>query len=156
MTASRFRAQARILEKIHIHIPVRKALTYVLVLPSSMTADLFISQRVVGLHMEMSFAPLFEGAMTWREAFEFAAYNGMTLMSPYPGFTDQRTGQMLQGMGCFTASSMQAARLGAKPSGSVTEHRDAQPNIWYSRLACDDPTGGEALVRAPRQSQGTA
>jgi FkbM family methyltransferase len=64
-------------------------------------ADLFISQRVVGLQMEMSFTPLYEGAMTWREGFDFAADRGMTLMGLYPGFTDKRTGQMLQADGVF-------------------------------------------------------
>jgi FkbM family methyltransferase len=56
--------------------------------------------QIVGLQMELSFTPLYEGAMTWREGFDRASDLGMTLMSLDPGFTEE-SGQMLQADAVF-------------------------------------------------------
>ncbi len=54
-----------------------------------------------GLQLELSFVPLYEGAMSYRDGFEFAASQGFTVMALEPGFTDRRTGQMLQADAVF-------------------------------------------------------
>lgn len=61
---------------------------------------LLASGRVVGLQMELSFVPLYEGGLSWREGLDRAADLGMTLMSLDRGFTDP-DGQMLQADGVF-------------------------------------------------------
>jgi len=55
----------------------------------------------VGLQLELSFVPLYEGAMSYLDAFKLAASRGFTVMSLEPGFTDRRTGQMLQADAVF-------------------------------------------------------
>lgn len=59
------------------------------------------SGQVCGLQLELSFASLYEGGMNWQEGFDRAASLGMTLMSLVPGFTDARSGQMLQADAVF-------------------------------------------------------
>lgn len=58
------------------------------------------SGQLIGLQMELSFVPLYDGAMTWREGFKLADDLGLTLMALEPGFTDQN-GQMLQADAVF-------------------------------------------------------
>ncbi|MFJ5995787.1 FkbM family methyltransferase [Streptomyces sp. NPDC092370] len=51
----------------------------------------------VGLQMEVSCVPLYEGGLQLAEALDLAQRRyGLTLMGVVPGFADQRTGQMLQ------------------------------------------------------------
>jgi len=56
--------------------------------------------QIVGLQLELSFTPLYEGGMTWREGIDRATGLGMTLMSLDPGFTEA-SGQMLQADAVF-------------------------------------------------------
>ncbi|MFI6856949.1 FkbM family methyltransferase [Streptomyces sp. NPDC050416] len=51
----------------------------------------------VGLQMEVSCVPLYEGGLQLAEALDLAQRRyGLTLMGVVPGFADRRTGQMLQ------------------------------------------------------------
>lgn len=50
----------------------------------------------VGLQLEVSLVPLYEGGMLFREATDWAEDNGFALMQVLPGFTDGRSGRMLQ------------------------------------------------------------
>ena len=50
----------------------------------------------VGLQLEVSLVPLYEGGMLYGEAADWADDNGFTLMQVLPGFTDDRSGRMLQ------------------------------------------------------------
>lgn len=58
-------------------------------------------QALVGIEVEMSFVPLYDGGMLFREAFDWAASQGLSLMSLEPMFTDPHTGQVLQADGVF-------------------------------------------------------
>jgi FkbM family methyltransferase len=50
-----------------------------------------------GMQMEVSCVPLYEGGLLLPRALDLAQIQyGLTLMALVPGFTDQRTGQMLQ------------------------------------------------------------
>jgi FkbM family methyltransferase len=60
-----------------------------------------VHDRVVGLQLELSFLPLYEGAMVIREALDLAYSLGFTLTGLLPGFTDPRDGRMLQADGIF-------------------------------------------------------
>jgi FkbM family methyltransferase len=54
-------------------------------------------ERCRGLQMEVSCVPLYEGGMLFEQAVRLAQRRyGLTLMAVVPGFTDPRTGQMLQ------------------------------------------------------------
>jgi FkbM family methyltransferase len=55
----------------------------------------------VGLQLELSLVPLYEGAMLYREALDFAERHGFSLMQVIPGFTDPRDGRLLQMDGVF-------------------------------------------------------
>jgi FkbM family methyltransferase len=50
----------------------------------------------VGLQLEVSLVPLYDGGMLYREAIDWAEWRGFTLMHLLPGFTDARSGRMLQ------------------------------------------------------------
>ena len=67
--------------------------------------NLLASPTLRGLQMELSFVPLYEGAINWRDGLRIASAHGMTLMRAVPGFTDMRTGQMLQADVAFYRSS---------------------------------------------------
>jgi FkbM family methyltransferase len=58
------------------------------------------SGQVVGLQLELSFTPLYDGGMSWREGMDRATDLGMALMSLDAGFADA-TGQMLQADAVF-------------------------------------------------------
>lgn len=60
-----------------------------------------IADHVVGMQLELSFVPLYEGAMLIREALDLAYSLGFTLMGLVPGFSDPRDGRMLQADGIF-------------------------------------------------------
>ncbi|MCV7074721.1 FkbM family methyltransferase [Mycobacterium szulgai] len=55
----------------------------------------------VGLQLELSFLPLYEGGMLIREALDIAYSLGFTLTGLQPCFTDLRNGRMLQADGTF-------------------------------------------------------
>lgn len=60
-----------------------------------------ISDHVVGMQLELSFIPLYEGGMLIREALDVVYSLGFTLTGLFPGFADPRTGRMLQADGIF-------------------------------------------------------
>lgn len=47
-------------------------------------------QRVQGMQIELSLAPLYEGAMHWQDAFSWAERNSMKPVYLRPGFSDSR------------------------------------------------------------------
>jgi len=59
-------------------------------------AALFADEAIVGLQLELSLVPLYEGAMTYRDGLDRAENLGMTLMGLDPVFADPKTGQLLQ------------------------------------------------------------
>lgn len=60
-----------------------------------------VNDRCVGMQLELSFLPLYEGGMLAREALELAETFGFTLTGLTPGFADPRDGRMLQADGIF-------------------------------------------------------
>ncbi len=58
-------------------------------------------EQIVGLQVEMSLTPLYEGEMLLPEMVNFVAGMGYSLMSLEPGFSDQETGRLLQVDGLF-------------------------------------------------------
>lgn len=60
-----------------------------------------VSDHCVGMQLELSFLPLYEGGMLIREALDLAYSLGFTLTGLLPGFTDPRDGRMLQADGIF-------------------------------------------------------
>jgi len=60
--------------------------------------------RITGLQLELSMMALYEGGWLYDEALAWAARQGFALMRLIPGFTDQRTGQMMQADGVFFRS----------------------------------------------------
>ena len=67
-------------------------------------AGLFSAGLVIGLQMELSLVPLYDGAMTYREGLDRAESLGMTLMGLDPVFSDPNTGQLLQADAVFFAA----------------------------------------------------
>lgn len=57
--------------------------------------------QLAGLELELSMVPLYDGGWRYDEALAWASRQGFTIMRLIPGFTDQRTGQMLQADGVF-------------------------------------------------------
>jgi FkbM family methyltransferase len=45
---------------------------------------------LVGLQIELSFVPLYEGAAVWRDVFDFAESHSLELVYIRPGFSDQQ------------------------------------------------------------------
>jgi len=60
-----------------------------------------VNDRCVGMQLELSFLPLYEGGMLIREALDLVDSLGFTLTGFLPGFTDARNGRMLQADGIF-------------------------------------------------------
>ncbi|WP_236984193.1 MULTISPECIES: FkbM family methyltransferase [Mycobacterium] len=60
-----------------------------------------VSEHCVGMQLELSFVPLYEGGMLIREALDLAHSLGFTLTGLQPCFTDLRNGRMLQADGTF-------------------------------------------------------
>ena len=60
-----------------------------------------LSAGCVGMQLELSILPLYEGGMLIREALDLAYSMGFVLTGLQPGFTDLRNGQMLQADGIF-------------------------------------------------------
>lgn len=59
------------------------------------------ADKIVGLQIEMSLSPLYEGEMLLPEMVNFVSSMGYTLMSLEPGFSDPATGRLLQVDGLF-------------------------------------------------------
>lgn len=57
--------------------------------------------RILGLQLEMSLIPLYEGELLLVEMISYLAERGFTLMSLEPGFASPTTGQLLQTDGLF-------------------------------------------------------
>jgi FkbM family methyltransferase len=60
-----------------------------------------VNDRCVGMQIELSLRPLYDGDMLIREALELVYSMGFTLTGLVPGFTDLRNGRMLQADGIF-------------------------------------------------------
>lgn len=60
-----------------------------------------VHDRCVGMQLELSFLPLYEGGMLIREALDLAYSLGFTLTGLSPCFTDMRNGRTLQADGIF-------------------------------------------------------
>lgn len=60
-----------------------------------------VNDRCVGMQLELSFLPLYQGDMLIHEATELVYSMGFTLTGLLPGFTDPRNGRMLQADGIF-------------------------------------------------------
>lgn len=60
-----------------------------------------LNERCVGMQLELSFVPLYEGSMLVREALDLVYSSGFTLTGLLPCFTDQNNGRMLQADGIF-------------------------------------------------------
>ncbi|OBB63393.1 FkbM family methyltransferase [Mycobacterium sp. 852014-50255_SCH5639931] len=60
-----------------------------------------VGDRCLGMQLELSFLPLYEGGMLIREALDLVYSFGFTLTGLLPGFTDPRDGRMLQADGIF-------------------------------------------------------
>lgn len=58
-------------------------------------------RNIMALQIELSMQPLYSGAQTWRQAIEMLNDYGYRLVKMEPGFSDQRTGEMLQADGFF-------------------------------------------------------
>ena len=66
--------------------------------------ELFRSGAIIGLQLELSLVPLYDGAMTYREGLDRAEALGMTLMGLDPVFSDPESGQLLQADAVFFAA----------------------------------------------------
>lgn len=64
-------------------------------------SGLFANSAIVGLQLELSLVPLYDGAMTYREGLDRAEDLGMTLMGLDPVFADPESGQLLQADAVF-------------------------------------------------------
>jgi FkbM family methyltransferase len=62
---------------------------------------LFGADLLVGVQAEMSLVPLYDGQMLWRETVDRLAAQGFDLVSLVPGFSDPRSGRLLQADGVF-------------------------------------------------------
>ncbi|CQD02496.1 FkbM family methyltransferase [Mycobacterium lentiflavum] len=60
-----------------------------------------VNDRCVGIELELSFEPLYDGGMLFQEAFDLMDSLGFMLTGLVPGFIDIRTGQVLQADGVF-------------------------------------------------------
>jgi FkbM family methyltransferase len=64
-----------------------------------------INNRCVGMQLELSFLPLYEGGMLINQALDLVYSMGFTLTGLLPCFVDPRDGQMLQADGIFFRQS---------------------------------------------------
>ncbi len=60
-----------------------------------------VNDQCVGMQLELSFLPLYEGGMLIPEALDLVYSSGFTLTGLLPCFTDPRNGRMLQADGIF-------------------------------------------------------
>jgi len=68
-------------------------------------AESTVNDRCVGMHLELSLVPLYEGTMLIREALDHVRSLGFALTGLVPGFCDPRNGRMLQADGVFFRES---------------------------------------------------
>lgn len=66
-------------------------------------AGLFAAGLIVGMQLEMSLTPLYEGGMTYREVLDHADGLGMEIMGLDPVFADPKSGRLLQADAVFFA-----------------------------------------------------
>ncbi|OBI59753.1 FkbM family methyltransferase [Mycobacterium sp. E796] len=66
-----------------------------------------IGDRCIGMQLELSFVPLYEGGMLAEEALELARSLGFVLTGFAPFFVDVRTGRLLQADGVFFRAATQ-------------------------------------------------
>ena len=60
-----------------------------------------VMDRIVGLQVELSLVPMYEGGPLFGEVVEWAAIHGFALMGLEPGFRHPKTGRLLQVDGVF-------------------------------------------------------
>lgn len=58
-------------------------------------------ERIKGVQVELSLIPLYEGQPTYREVIGFLEHSGFSIWNLCPGFTEPRSGRMLQFDGVF-------------------------------------------------------
>ncbi|MFG2022752.1 FkbM family methyltransferase [Streptomyces sp. NPDC048825] len=76
--------------------------------------------QCTGLQMEVSCVPLYEGSLLLEDALGIAQRRyGMTLATLVPGFSDSRTGQMLQCDAVFLREGTRAVRRGSTDDGAL-------------------------------------
>lgn len=63
-----------------------------------------VNNKCVGMQLELSFLPLYQGDMLIHEALEYVYSLGFRMTGFLPGFTDPRNGRMLQADGIFFRS----------------------------------------------------
>jgi FkbM family methyltransferase len=66
--------------------------------------EMFEQSAFLGLQLELSLVPLYDGAMTYLEAFDRAESLGLTLVGLDPVFADPDTGRLLQADAVFFRS----------------------------------------------------
>lgn len=66
--------------------------------------------RIQGLQLELSLVPLYEGQALYREVIERLTAAGFELHAVLPGFSDNRTGRMMQMDGVFFRADAAPAR----------------------------------------------
>lgn len=60
-----------------------------------------LTDRIAGVQIELSFAPLYEGGLSYRDALLWMEKQGFDLKLLIPGFSDPNTGEMLQADAIF-------------------------------------------------------
>ncbi|MFD1660316.1 FkbM family methyltransferase [Streptomyces caeni] len=81
-------------------------------------------KECTGMQMELSCVPLYEGGLQFSRALDLVQRRyGLTLMGLMPGFTDPRTGQMLQCDAVFFRDGVHPASAAEQ----VPETRSSQP-----------------------------
>jgi FkbM family methyltransferase len=80
-----------------------------------------INDRCVGMQIEMSLVPLYEGDMLIREALDLVYSLGFMLTELVPGSRDIRNGRMLQADGIFFREEPSSAPVAAQRHGSFSD-----------------------------------
>lgn len=68
-----------------------------------------ILQSAVAVRIELSLVTLYDGAFDWREAVDWMSARGFDLVGLVPGFSDPRSGSLLQFDGVFARRAPQGA-----------------------------------------------
>jgi FkbM family methyltransferase len=90
--------------------------------------------RCVGMQLELSLVPLYEGGMLYREAIDTAGRLGFVLMGLVPGFADLRNGRLLQADGIFMrefATDESSDHDGSAQRFGQTNGRVATANVQH-------------------------
>lgn len=88
--------------------------------------DLLRSGSIVGLEMELSLVPLYEGGLSAEDGIALAKEHGLSLVGLVPGFTDVRTGRLLQFDGVFARSDEIESSLGSQNQDDSLQHSGDQ------------------------------